>query len=102
MDLKILNDNPELARDLTIQAKGIDLIEFAEYIITKTKENSANSYQTNEEYLTREETTKILKVSLGTLWTWNKKGILCPFRIGNKVRYKRSQLDENLIKINND
>lgn len=37
--------------------------------------------------LTRKQTAEILKVSLTTLWSWNKKGILTSFRLGNKVYY---------------
>ncbi|UKM63878.1 helix-turn-helix domain-containing protein [Flavobacteriaceae bacterium GSB9] len=53
------------------------------------------------EYLTRQEVAKILKVSLVTLTDWNKKGVLKPYRLGNLIRYKRSELEEALISINN-
>ncbi|WP_439152262.1 helix-turn-helix domain-containing protein [Winogradskyella sp.] len=52
------------------------------------------------EYITRNEAAKILKVSLVTLSDWNKKGILKPYRLGNLIRYKRTELDEALISIN--
>ena len=52
------------------------------------------------EYITRKEAAKILKVSLVTLHDWNKKGILKPYRLGNLIRYKRSELDKALININ--
>lgn len=45
-----------------------------------------------EEYLTREETAKLLKCSLPTLWEWTRKDLLQSYRIGNKVRYKRSEV----------
>lgn len=51
------------------------------------------------EYITRQEAAKILKVSLVTLTDWNKKGVLKPYRLGNLIRYKRSELDEALIAI---
>ncbi|MBN2868950.1 MAG: helix-turn-helix domain-containing protein [Flavobacteriaceae bacterium] len=53
------------------------------------------------EYLTRKEAAKILKVSLVTLTDWNKKGILNPYRLGNLIRYKRTELEQALIRINN-
>ena len=53
------------------------------------------------EYLTRKEVAKILKVSLVTLHSWNKKKILNPYRLGNLIRYKRTEIDEALIRINN-
>ena len=52
------------------------------------------------EYITRKEARKLLKVSLATLSEWNKKGIIKPYRLGNLIRYKRSELDQALIKIN--
>ncbi len=52
------------------------------------------------EYITRKEAAKILKVSLVTLSDWNKKGVLKPYRLGNLIRYKRTELDEALISIN--
>ena len=53
------------------------------------------------EFLTRREAAKLLKVSIVTLSDWNKKGILNPYRLGNLIRYKRSELEEALIQINN-
>ncbi|MDI9866086.1 helix-turn-helix domain-containing protein [Flectobacillus sp. DC10W] len=47
-----------------------------------------------EVYLTREQVAKMLQISQITAWQWSKpeKGILKPYRIGNKVRYKRSEV----------
>jgi excisionase family DNA binding protein len=52
------------------------------------------------EYLTRQETATILKVSVVTLSDWNKKGVLNPYRLGNLIRYKRTEIDQALIQIN--
>ena len=52
-------------------------------------------------YVTRKEAAKILKVSLVTIHDWNKKGILKPYRLGNLIRYKRTELDKALIDIYN-
>ncbi len=52
------------------------------------------------ELLTREETAKFLKVSLTTLWQWSKKGILPNYGIGNRVYYKRSEIESNLLRLN--
>lgn len=53
-----------------------------------------------DELLTRQETANILKVSLVTLWDWTKKDVLPAYRIGYKVRYKKSEVLESLKKIN--
>ena len=61
--------------------------------------NNAGSLQLNEQtdqLLTREETAKLLSVSLVTLWDWTKKDIIPAYRIGNKVRYKKSEVFKSL------
>jgi excisionase family DNA binding protein len=55
-----------------------------------------------EEYLTKKEVSQILKVSLVTIHDWNKKKILNPFRLGNLIRYKRTDIDKALIRINDN
>jgi len=48
------------------------------------------------QWLTREETAKLLKVSLVTLHDWTKRKILIAYRIGNKVRYKKDEVENSL------
>nr|WP_315139899.1 helix-turn-helix domain-containing protein [uncultured Flavobacterium sp.] len=50
------------------------------------------NHDEKDQLLTREETAKMLSVSLVTLWTWDKNDILQSYRIGNKVRYKKSDI----------
>ena len=50
--------------------------------------------------LTREETSKMLSVSLVTLWDWTRKDIIPAYRIGNKVRYKKHEVLQALQKMN--
>jgi len=49
---------------------------------------------------TQARAAEILKVSLVTLSDWNKKKILNPYRLGNLIRYKRSEIEQALISIN--
>lgn len=51
-----------------------------------------------EEVLTREETAEFIKVSLVTLWSWAKKDLLVPYRIGRETRYLKSDILEALKK----
>lgn len=51
--------------------------------------------------LTREETSKLLSVSLVTLWDWTRKDIIPAYRIGNKVRYKKNEVLNALQQMNN-
>ena len=45
-----------------------------------------------DQLLTPEETATLLKVSKVTVWDWGRKGILHPRRIGNQVRYLKSEV----------
>jgi len=47
-----------------------------------------------EEWLTREATADYFHISLPTLNTYTKSGLLKGYRIGNRMFYKRSELDE--------
>lgn len=45
------------------------------------------------EYLTREEVSQLLKINLSTLYHWTKSGKLISYGIGNRVYYKRSEIE---------
>jgi excisionase family DNA binding protein len=47
-----------------------------------------------EGWASKQETAKHLKISLGTLSHWMKKGVLPYVKIGKGVRFKLSQVDE--------
>ena len=49
------------------------------------------------EYLTRNEVAEMLKCDLSTIHNWCKKGKLIPYGIGNRVYFKRSEIEEVLI-----
>lgn len=87
------------------QLFGISPEELKQSIINEVREElkaiTVNFQPVNPpEYLTRQEVADILKVSLVTLSDWNKKKILNPYRLGNLIRYKRSEIEEALININ--
>lgn len=50
------------------------------------------------EYLTRKETAKRLKISIGTLDNWSKSGKLLSHKIDRKVLYKESEIEEFINK----
>ena len=87
------------------QVYGITPEELKESILTEVRselQNLTRHFKPVEppEYLSRQETAELLKVTVVTLSDWNKKGILIPYRLGNLIRYKRSELDDALIRIN--
>jgi excisionase family DNA binding protein len=47
----------------------------------------------------REETAKMLCISLPTLNEWTKQGIIKAFRIGNRVLYKLEDINDALTEI---
>ncbi len=49
------------------------------------------------ELLTRAEVKDLLKVDMSTLHLWTKKGKLQAYGIGNRVYYKRHEIENNLI-----
>jgi DNA-binding transcriptional regulator YiaG len=90
---EILKTNPELAGSLNVTAKASDLQEFAKLCIEAGKKEKPEQ-ATPEEYLTPDQFAEVLKISLVTLWSWDKKGITRPLRIGTKKRYRRSDLEK--------
>lgn len=53
-----------------------------------------------EQLLTRTETAKYLKVDISTLHNWTKKGKLKAYGLGNRVYYKKDEIEEALVRIN--
>lgn len=51
------------------------------------------------EYLTRNEVADMLKITLMTLNEWTNKGILKKHKIGNRVLFKKNEVEEAIIEI---
>ena len=66
-------------------------------VITDSLRENQFSKPSNPEadYLTRIETAKLLRVTLPTLADWTKRGILKSYRLGTRIRYKRSEVNES-------
>jgi len=47
-----------------------------------------------EVYLTRQQTADFLQISLPTLHQYTKDGLISSFRIGSKIRYKKSDIEK--------
>ena len=52
------------------------------------------------EFITRSETRDVLKVDLSTLHNWTKKGKLKAYGIGNRVYYRRDEVEQAIKPIN--
>ena len=55
--------------------------------------------KTNPEFITSKDACKILGVTLPTIASWRKSGIIIAYRIGNKVRFKKSEIENSLKQI---
>jgi len=59
--------------------------------LTELKQNFEPKAPT--EYLTRTEVSEMLKCDISTIHNWTKKGKLIPYGIGNRVYYKRLEVE---------
>lgn len=51
------------------------------------------------EYLTRKEVAQLLKTSLVTIHTWCKTGKLNSYGIGNRVYFRRSEIESAIMRL---
>ncbi|WP_370390221.1 helix-turn-helix domain-containing protein [uncultured Winogradskyella sp.] len=85
----------------TINLIAIDQEEFKASLIEGIKSEIKQATPTlKDELLTREQTAEVLKISLTTLWNWTKKNKIQSYGIGNKVYYKKSEIMNQLVKLN--
>lgn len=68
----------------------------------KELEALKENYQPKEptEYLTRKKTAEMLDINLSTLHNWTKKGFIKAYGAGNRVYYKRNDIESMLEPIN--
>ncbi|WP_268847829.1 helix-turn-helix domain-containing protein [Flavobacterium aestivum] len=87
-----------------LQLENTNALDFKNEILKGIKDCLADFATTlqseSDQLLTREETAKMLSVSLVTLWDWTRKDIIPAYRIGNKIRYKKSEVLKSLIQKN--
>ena len=53
------------------------------------------------EYLTRNEVAEMLKIDLSSVHNWTKRRILQSYQIGGRVYYKRDEVENAIVKLNN-
>jgi len=69
--------------------------------VKKQLEELKKEYQPREpeEYLSRAEVAKLLKVDISTIHNWGKAGKLKRHGLGNRVYYKRSEVEQAIIEL---
>jgi hypothetical protein len=77
-----------------LELSGEDLLEFSNELINRAKSELSAEYAEarREKYLTKEEVKRMCEVCDATLWHWNRKGYLKAIKVGNKVRYRQSDV----------
>ena len=88
---------------IKLEVSSEDLLEFSNDLINRAKnELSAEITEARKErYLTKNEVKQICGVCDATLWHWNRKSYLKTVKIGNKVRYRMSDIRRILEGDNN-
>lgn len=89
-----------------LQIEGMSATDFLtrfealEKKIDQLKNEIVPQYQRgeNDEFITRTETARLLKVAVITVSDWAKKGVLKAYKCGNRVYFKRSEINEAIQK----
>ena len=86
-------------KNLLIESLTVN--EFKELISEAIRQELINYIKAPEnpkstEFITRQETARFLKISLPTLNSWTKTGLIPAYRIGNRVRYKLQEVEQSL------
>ena len=53
-----------------------------------------------DDFLTRMETAKLLKISLSTVHEWSNTGILKMYKVGNRTYFSRKEIESTLFSSN--
>jgi hypothetical protein len=64
------------------------------------KVSEQSPHLTDETFLTRKETALFFQISLFTVHDWMKKGIIKPYKAGNRTYFKKAELVEVLTQSN--
>lgn len=91
-----LNLSDLIDSNVCIQVKIEDLQKFAHQILLGAKSIAmleAEAAATSDQLLTIDEAAKLLSVSKMTLYRWDKNGYLKKVEIGDKRRYRKSDIE---------
>ncbi|WP_167616992.1 helix-turn-helix domain-containing protein [Maribellus sediminis] len=89
--LQFIQTTPEQLQEAIIRGVKIE--------INKLQENFQPKQP--EELMTRNEVKDFLKVDLSTVHNWTKKGKLKSYGLGHRIYYKRSEVEQAILPLNN-
>lgn len=78
-----------------------DLRQIIKEVLSENKESQTAKKNPDTTYLNRFEVADYLKISLPTLNNWTKKGIVQSYRIGNRVLYRKNEIESAVIATKN-
>lgn len=81
-----------------VQLVQLDQEEFKQSIINALKEALIKEIESihkkqNSDYMSRHELAEWLKIDLSTIHNWSKSGKIKAYRLGNRVYYKREEIE---------
>jgi hypothetical protein len=82
--VKIINVSPSELEQLITK---VFQTQFSEFKLSKVENE-----ETTEPHLTRIGTAKFFDISLGCVNDWCNKGIITPYKVGQRTYFKRSEL----------
>ncbi len=88
--VQFVSVSPEQLQDAIIEGVKIQLEELKKEFQPKKP----------TEYLTRNEVKEMLKIDLSSVHNWTKKGKLKSYGIGNRIYYKREEVEQAIIPLN--
>lgn len=84
--------------NLKLEVTGEDLLIFSNNLINRAKDelSSMMAEARKEKILSKEDVKKLCDVCDATLWHWGKRNYLKPIKVGNKVRYRLTDVQRIL------
>lgn len=83
---------------------GLEVNQFLEAVqeIVRTEVNKAllESQPKTQKYYTKAEAAEKLNICLASIHLWTKQGKIKAHKVGSRVLYKESDLEDALIKVN--
>lgn len=89
-NLLVTQVDPEEFKNALIDGVKNQLEEFKKHLNNQEKAN---------EYLSRNDVSKMLGINLSSVHNWTKKGLLRAYQISGRVYYKRSEVEESIVEL---
>ncbi len=89
-EVLIYKINPNELKSALIDSVKSQLNEFKKHL---------ENYEKTNDYLSRNDVSKMLGINLSSVHNWTKKGVLRAYQISGRVYYKRSEIEESIVEL---